>query len=108
MRYEIIEDLKQLEKDGFIQELPEKIIVNISLKELCDLYGPIKAELFSKMLNKFLTYLQDKHGYKVDGGYMGGLRVIYELTRNKKNKGSATELLIGAKDENKENFFMGF
>ena len=108
MRYEIIEDLKQLEKDGFIQELPEKIIVNISLKELCDLYGPIKAELFSKMLNKFLIYLQDKHGYKVDGGYMGGLRVIYELTRNKKNKGSATELLIGAKDENKENFFMGF
>lgn len=77
----VVSQLEQLEKDGFIQELPEKIVVNISLVSLCQEYGPVKGEQFSKLLNKYLSHLEHKMGYKIEGGWNGGLSVVYTLRR---------------------------
>lgn len=85
MKYEIIKSLNQLENDGFIRSLPVKVEINISLKELCDMYGPVKSELYSQLLNKLLSYLEHK-GYIISGGWNGGLSVNYTLTKGDKNE----------------------
>jgi len=74
------EDTRKLYEEGFIKEYPDKVVIDIDLKKLCDAFGPQRAHQMSKVLNKFLTYLDKELGYTITQ-YVGMMRVETVATR---------------------------